>query len=538
LPYLPPGLAWNSRKFWSAAVILLTLTAVFVRVRLLSMPLERDEGEFAYAGQLLLQGVPPYSLALNIKLPGTNDTYAAMMAAFGQTATGIHFGFLMVNLGTLSLLFYLARRMLPWAGVLVCCATYVLISLSPAVLGLEGHATHLVVFAALGGWCWLVRARENGRAAEVFLAGLFFGIAFLCKQPGLFFGLMGLTILVRDAILDKSAAWLLRLLKLALFSLGLILPLALTCLSVWRAGTFDRFWFWTFTFARVHGQMMPCAYSLHRLCAFFSNGAERWFFIVGSAGLVSLWMKPDLADRRFILTICYFFSWCAVATGLYFMRHYFLLLLPVTSLLLGLLVASLAELPYTVRLRRLSVVAPALFVGAIAWVTWENRAVWFEMPPDTACMSIYAGDPFVECARVAQYIREHSSPNDRIEVVGSEPEVYFYAQRRSVSGYIYMYDLVAEQPYASAMQKEFIHDVESARPEFLVLVNNGTSWTTWPNGDRTIFYWTRQYPPQFYDLAGIVAMYPSYTEYLWGKEADPANVKTSSAIYLFQRKRT
>lgn len=532
------ALALNSRKLWGAAVILLVLTGVFVRIRLLSMPLERDEGEFAYAGQLLLQGLPPYTLALNIKLPGTNDAYAAIMALFGQTASGIHFGFLLVNLGSLALLFFLARRMLPWIGVLVCCATYELISLSPAVLGLEGHATHLVTLAALGGWCLLLRVRESGRGVEVFLSGLLFGIAFLCKQPGLFFGFMGLAILARDAILSKPARLFLRLRNLVLLSLGLILPLALTCLSLWRAGTFDRFWFWTFTFARVHGQMIPLAYSLHRLGAFFANGAERWFFLAGAAGLVSLWMKPDFADRRFILTACYFFSWCAVATGLYFMRHYFLLLLPVTSLLLGLLVATLTELPYSVRLRRLSAVAPALFVGAIAWVTWENRAVWFEMPADTACMSVYPGDPFVECTRVAQFIREHSSPNDRVEVVGSEPEVYFYAQRRSVSGYIYMYDLVAEQPYASAMQKEFIHDIESARPEFLVLVNNGTSWTTWPNADRTIFYWARQYPPQFYDLAGIVAMYPSYTEYLWGKEADPANVKTSSAIYVFQRKRT
>jgi hypothetical protein len=30
----------------------------FVQVRLSSMPLERDEGEFAYVGQLMLQGIP------------------------------------------------------------------------------------------------------------------------------------------------------------------------------------------------------------------------------------------------------------------------------------------------------------------------------------------------------------------------------------------------------------------------------------------------------------------------------------------------
>ena len=60
----------------------------FIRVRLLEMPLERDEGEYAYAGQLLLQGIPPYELAYNMKLPGTYFAYAAGMAVFGQTIGG------------------------------------------------------------------------------------------------------------------------------------------------------------------------------------------------------------------------------------------------------------------------------------------------------------------------------------------------------------------------------------------------------------------------------------------------------------------
>ncbi len=91
--------------------------AVGVRLRLLSMPLERDEGEYAYMGQLMLQGIPPYQLAFNIKMPGTYAAYAMVMALFGESASGIHLGFLFVNLGTLALLYFLARRWLDEAGV-------------------------------------------------------------------------------------------------------------------------------------------------------------------------------------------------------------------------------------------------------------------------------------------------------------------------------------------------------------------------------------------------------------------------------------
>src|SRR5581483_8728118 len=88
-------------------VVLAILWSASVRYRLRAMPLERDEGEYAYAGQLLLQGIPPYQLAYNMKLPGTYFAYAAIMAVFGQTVQGIHNGLLVVNLASILLMFLL-----------------------------------------------------------------------------------------------------------------------------------------------------------------------------------------------------------------------------------------------------------------------------------------------------------------------------------------------------------------------------------------------------------------------------------------------
>ncbi|MCP3982767.1 MAG: hypothetical protein GY723_00165, partial [bacterium] len=51
-------------------LLLVVLTTLAIRVRLLDVPLERDEGEYAYVAQLLLDGVPPYQQAYTMKLPG------------------------------------------------------------------------------------------------------------------------------------------------------------------------------------------------------------------------------------------------------------------------------------------------------------------------------------------------------------------------------------------------------------------------------------------------------------------------------------
>jgi len=69
-------------------------------------------GEYAYAGQLMLQGIPPYELAYNLKLPGTYFAYALGMAVFGQNVAGVHLTLLVVNSLTILFVFLLGRKLL------------------------------------------------------------------------------------------------------------------------------------------------------------------------------------------------------------------------------------------------------------------------------------------------------------------------------------------------------------------------------------------------------------------------------------------
>lgn len=133
---------------------------IAIRIRLLGVPLERDEGEYAYAGQLILQGVPPYTLAYNMKFPGTYAAYAAIMSIFGQTITGIHLGLLLVNAATIILVFLLGRQLVNSVVGLTAGMSYAVLSVSPSVLGFAGHATHFCV--APGPWRNIASAQRYG----------------------------------------------------------------------------------------------------------------------------------------------------------------------------------------------------------------------------------------------------------------------------------------------------------------------------------------------------------------------------------------
>src|SRR5580698_2696707 len=146
------------------AVLLVMLVTGLLRWRLVDMPLERDEGEYAYAGQLMLQGIPPYKLASNMKLPGTYAAYALIMAAFGQTITAIHTGLLLINAGAIVLIYLLGKRLFSDSAGLAASAAYALLSVGEGVLGTQAHATHFVVLAALGGLWMLLRHLKSGSA--------------------------------------------------------------------------------------------------------------------------------------------------------------------------------------------------------------------------------------------------------------------------------------------------------------------------------------------------------------------------------------
>src|SRR5437879_13056370 len=129
-------------------LLLVILFVTIIRIRLREMPLERDEGEYAYSGQLLLQEIPPYKLAYNMKLPGIYAAYAAILAVFGETPDGIHVGLILVNAVTTLLLCLLTARLFGRLAGVVAASSYELLSTSSSVMGFVAYAPHYVILHA------------------------------------------------------------------------------------------------------------------------------------------------------------------------------------------------------------------------------------------------------------------------------------------------------------------------------------------------------------------------------------------------------
>src|SRR5579859_652974 len=264
-------------------VLLVLLLAGYVRYRLLDMPLERDEGEYAYAGQLLLQGIPPYELAWNMKLPGTYFAYALGMAAFGQTPAGIHATLIVVNSLTIIFVFLLGRRLFgPLAGI-AACATFGILSVSPAVLGMAAHANHFVILFAAPATLLLWKGEEFYRWYVFFFSGMFYGLAFLMKQPGICFCLFAVLFVIWSAVQNRAIFSSVFLRKMCFLILGMVLPLALTYKGLELAGVLDKFRFWTFTYAASYATEMSLR---EGITSFLDYAENKWLIYFAFLGFV------------------------------------------------------------------------------------------------------------------------------------------------------------------------------------------------------------------------------------------------------------
>src|SRR5262249_44495144 len=245
--------------WWGLAAVFLVLM-IAIRIRLLGIPLERDEGEYAYAGQLMLQGIPPYTLVYSMKFPGTYASYALIMSIFGQTIFGIHLGLLLVNAATIALIFFVGRRLINSTAGIAAAVSYAVLSASPSVLGLAAHATNFVVLPVLGGTLLIVKLSESEQHAigRIFAGGSLFGIGALMKQPAILFIPFGVLYLLWNDIHRRFALKEIVLRNL-IFVVAAIVPFGITCLILWYAGVLDKFWFWTIRYASEYGSLLISA---------------------------------------------------------------------------------------------------------------------------------------------------------------------------------------------------------------------------------------------------------------------------------------
>jgi hypothetical protein len=147
------------------------LVVVAVRIRFLDLPLERDEGEYAYGAQLLparRSSLPRPLHAEAARRPRRLRPGALVL--FGQTKVAIRLGLLAVSLATAWLLYLVGRRLSGRLG-LSAAALYLVAASSLSVLACSRTPRSSSSFPRRACWRSWRRGRRRAQPPWLPLAG-------------------------------------------------------------------------------------------------------------------------------------------------------------------------------------------------------------------------------------------------------------------------------------------------------------------------------------------------------------------------------
>ncbi|OGW26879.1 MAG: hypothetical protein A2X59_06450 [Nitrospirae bacterium GWC2_42_7] len=515
---------FSSYAGWFVLAFVIVVVA-YIRVRLLGVPLERDEGEFAYIADLVMKGGLPYKDVYSMKLPGIFYAYALILSLFGHSHTAIHFALLMLNIITTQLVYFMGKRLFDhWTGI-IAASCYAIMSLSPSVYGISAHATNFVILPALGGTLVMLYATAPVRRKLIFLSGLLIGVSVLMKQHGLMFAAYGMVYLAYSFYRNRIS-WPLMTGIFGLFLAGILLPYGLVNMYFYMSGVFEDFWFYTYSYPIKYVTMLPITTGLNNLrnnlTEVVNSGIVIWFFAF--IGLLALMLSGKLRDRRFPVISFLVFSFLSVCPGLYFREHYFILLLPAVSLFAAIGVSTaLTKLTQNLKIISKILVYICLLASVLLVPLYLKKDYFFYMTPFQIGRFIYGAQPFGESLEVAQYIEKHSKESDKIMVLGSEPQIYFYSKRRAATGFIYMYPLLEPHKYAESMFKQMFYEINALKPKFIVLVNIRISWITYQYSSFSTYLEQivrDQIQLDDYQRVGVIDIISEgETRYKWGEDA-------------------
>ncbi len=521
--------------------IVLVLTILFVlatRINLLEMPLERDEGGFAYIGKMLLQGQDLYTELHDIKLPGLYYTYGIIMSLFGYSAKGIHTGLLLFNLATIILLFFFTKDVFDELVATIAITVYGIIAVSPNVLGFAAHATQLLLLPSLGALYLFWKGLKNGRWYTFFLSGLLMGYAFTIKQQAIYFMLLTGFYLIYWHLQKNEKKWSRLVQQELCLILGSIIPYVLIVLFMWMNGRFEDFWFWTFEWPKLYGLDKSLETSLEIFQFMFNRVVENQLFLwfLSGLGLFFLFFSKIERPKKVFLVLFLLFMFLGICTGFQFYQHYFVMLLPPLAILVGIFGKFSYEFLFQ-KINNIGVLAiPILFIiVACIQPIYADSAYYFQPDFNKIQRKLYGNNPFPESVEIAKQLKNIAQPNDEMVVFGSEPQLPFYANIPSVSGHVFIYPIVDGGQHNERLFKQFTQSVLNKKPRFAIFIKSRPSWLSRNN---QLEQWMKKYISDHYIPIGMVDIFgnDNQTFYAWGERAMTYKIQADNGIYIFERK--
>jgi 4-amino-4-deoxy-L-arabinose transferase-like glycosyltransferase len=520
-----------------AGLFLVILLVVILRIHLIDIPLERDEGIFAYFGRLIFQGGIPYKEAYDFKPPLLFLIYGFFINFIQDGIYGIRIGLLLFNIGSIIFLFLIVRRLINPLTALLASAIYGFLTVAYNFLGQAAHATQLLMLPTLAGIWLMLKTSKQPTFWKYYLAGFLVGMGFVIKQTALFFCIFAVFFFFLSQLTRAKAETQRFIYEGVSLITGIASPLLIIFIWMFSIGNFAAFWFWNFTYPQVYGALVPLsnAYKSFLGSMHFVIGNLEWIYVIALMGLVVLYLDKSLAKSRLFISLFLFFSISGVIPGYFFYPHYYVVILPALAICVaiflywtGLRMASVLKKPF------LQYSSLFFLIALLSVAIYRDRIYYVTGTPKFISKMIYSTNPFSEALQISSYIKNNSAPADKIFIFGNEPEILFYSDRKAATPFLNISHLTTSRPpLFTQMFTEISAALNNDKPKFVIVVNIKASWQ---RVDRNVVRWMEDYIKSHYKLTGIVDIIDAdITNYYWDDDLRLVNIKDMHDIFIFKK---
>jgi hypothetical protein len=501
---------------------------ILIRVNTVSIPLDRDEGIFGYAGQVILNNglpyrdvfdhKPPVAFYLNALALPYRDVFdhkppvafylnALALLFVPPTSTGIHTFLHMYNFFTLIVLFFLAKIYTEsYSTGLWVAFIYAVFSSSPAIQGFTASTEMFLLLPISMSLLFGVLAVQKRSILFSLVSGICGALAFFTKQTAgaiLVFIYLYLIVSQVGTIVIKNTNKRTAIRILLSWGAGcLLVPLVLAGYYSYH-NVFDEFLYWSFTHNLIYSMRISLWDTLPRIYSIGLKIVKSNFLIIAMGLAVSLFACFRRNRKGCFMLGFLVCSFLATVPGTVYV-HYFAQTAPAVSLAGGWAVAlCLSMIPDRMLRRSVALLTAATIVAVPIWV---HSGYYYRQSHIEFSRSFFGANPFPESEDLAAFLAERTSKEDTIFIIGSEAQIFLLSQRQSSSSFALIYPLMTEYPRYKEFQRKAWDEVKSRRPKYIIIFRLPFSLLWDGKADLWIVKKTKQLTDKAYFLEAVMTI--------------------------------
>jgi len=454
---------------------LLTLILCTMGLHMLIFPFGRDQGIYSYGGWRMLYGEIPYKDFWDFKPPLIFPIYSLAIAVFGHNMWGIRLFDLIIQTITALLCGWLALLLFNKRSVFfIASLIYGLIYFAEDywhTAQSDGFAT-IFVLAALA-----IVLRWNKNFLSFFLSGLLIGLAFWLKYSLVIFGLP-----IVLAIWLKGDFNIKKIFKLGIaWALGLSITVATGLLYFRLTGSWNDFVLTEFELAKRYSTITPLYVNLHKALGDFSSfkWPEHGGPLLWTLALLGF-LFASKKDAIFNLILAALSSLHIAIQGKLFPYHFW----PLVGVMAPIAAFGLVKIwEFLYGKNRTGIAVVLLLVLLLALRPIKQNAdhdvrLANVILNKTSLLKTYFeqggqwGEDFCFMVswQAAQFLKDNVKPDESFYIWGFEPIIYYLAERKCPSRFIYNVPLFGALEVDS-FRGELMSALNSHMPKYIIVVS-------------------------------------------------------------------